>query len=117
MPRSAMTWFLAAMLLGLILLSIGCASVRSREPVAVYRDANVAVALFAEPCSSAKVRALIPAEVAAQFRDAAVKWQGKTLEACWATIDGGSLIVDETGDSGFIPAGPGAKVPKGLNGV
>ncbi|MGE5509621.1 MAG: hypothetical protein ACM31O_00035, partial [Bacteroidota bacterium] len=103
MPRSALTWFLAAMLLGLILLTNGCATVQTRDPVAVHRDSNVAVALFAEPCSSAKVLRFIPAEIVADFRSASVLWQGKTLDACWSAIDDGSLIVDETGDSGFIP--------------
>lgn len=113
MPRSALTWFLASALLGLLLLG-GCAGVQTRTPIAVHRDANVAVALFAEPCSSPKVKALIPAEWLAQFQLADVLWQGKHYEACWTPTDGGSLIVDETGDSGFIPAGPGAKKPKGL---
>lgn len=103
MPRSALTWFLGGILLGLLFLVSGCASVQTREPVAVHRDSNVAVTLFDEPCSSPKVLRFIPPPIVGDFRSASVLWQGKTLDACWAQLDDGSMIVDETGDSGFIP--------------
>ena len=39
----------------------------------------------------------------AAWRGAQVLWQGQPLEACYLPLEGGVLLLDESGDAGMLP--------------
>lgn len=93
-----MTFLVAAILLP---VPVHAASVEAKGP-------GVTVTLHDTACAEQDILANIKDEFKADFRQAAVVYQGKKLRACWTTdesIPGQVFIVDETKDSGALPMG------------
>lgn len=71
-------------------------------PVELYRFelGDVVAHLQDSPCENQKVRTVL--QDLDGFRAADVEWQGKSYAACWAVVDEQVVVVDETGDAGFL---------------
>jgi hypothetical protein len=61
---------------------------------------DVTAHLKGSPCDNEKVQTVL--QDTAGFRAADVEWQGQNYAACWAVIDRQVVVVDETGDAGFL---------------
>jgi len=85
-------------------------------PVELYTFelGDVVAHLHDAPCSNAKVQDVV--REAGEFRAANIEWQGRQYAACWAVLGEQVVIVDETGDAGYLkPEGfRGGKTPVSL---
>lgn len=72
---------------------------------AEYKDENVTIQIYDTPCTSEAVKKLgYDKKLIDLARAGKVSYKGKILEMCWIYNDGEIDIVDETGDTGSIPA-------------
>lgn len=104
-----MTFLVAAILL-VLPVSAHAASVEAKGQ-------GFTVTLHDTACAEQDILANIKDEFKADFRQAAVIYQGKKLRACWTTdesIPGQVFIVDETKDSGTLPMGAFKPVGTGI---
>ena len=71
-------------------------------PLELYRFelGDVIAHLRDAPCSNEKVQSIVGE--AGEFRAADVEWQGQPYAACWAVVGQQVVVVDETGDAGFL---------------
>lgn len=61
---------------------------------------DVVAQLHDTPCSDAKVQQVL--RDPGDFRAAEVQWQGQGYAACWAVVGQQVVVVDETGDAGYL---------------
>lgn len=71
-------------------------------PVELYtfEMGDVVAHLHDAPCDNAKVQSVLREPGA--FRSADIEWQGQSFAACWTVVGQQVVVVDETGDSGFL---------------
>lgn len=69
-------------------------------PLYTFELGDVMARLHDGPCSNEKVQRVL--RDAEQFRAADVVWQGQSFAACWAVVGEQVVVVDETGDAGFL---------------
>lgn len=75
-----------------------------------YQNAQMILTLRDSACASKDILAMIQDNFQAKFRAADLTWQGKQLAACWMPMPQQPgqeklyVIIDETGDKGFLPA-------------
>jgi hypothetical protein len=85
-------------------------------PVELYtfEMGDVIAHLHDAPCSNDKVQSVL--REPGSFRAANIEWQGQAFAACWTVVGEQVVVVDETGDSGFLqPEGfRGGKTPVSL---
>lgn len=85
-------------------------------PVELYTFAlgDVVAHLHDGPCDNERVQSVLREPDA--FRAANVEWRGQAFAACWAVVGEHVMMVDESGDSGFLqPEGfRGGKTPVSL---
>jgi hypothetical protein len=85
-------------------------------PVELYtfEMGDVVAHLHDSPCDNAKVQSVL--REPGEFRSADVEWQGQSYAACWTVVGQQVVVIDETGDSGFLqPEGfRGGKTPVSL---
>ena len=92
-----------------VLLSVVIAgwSVESKaEDTMVYNLDGNSIRLYATTCTYTSVLSLIRDDIKAtrEFMKASVLWKGKLFEACWTVSSPTEVIIlDQDGDSGFIP--------------
>lgn len=73
----------------------------------IAQGGQTTIVLTAEPCTSKKVAKAHPGHADLDKHGTArVTYRGKQLEACWSYLSeqGVVEIIDETGDSGMVPA-------------
>ena len=82
-------------------------SVESKaEDTMVYNLNGNSIRLYATACMYTSVLSLIREDIKAtrELMKASVLWQGRLVEACWAVSSPTEVIIlDQDGDSGFIP--------------
>ena len=96
---------------------VACLPVTSiAAPVELYTFelGDVVAHLHDSPCDNEKVQSVL--REPGDFRAADVEWQGQSYAACWTVVGQQVVVVDETGDSGFLqPEGfRGGKTPVSL---
>lgn len=69
----------------------------------VFRQGNDSVRLTEADCTHAKVRELLPAGHASEFRAARAQVQGAPFAACWVKVGEVAFVIYEDGDQGAIP--------------
>jgi len=71
-------------------------------PVELYtfEMGDVVAHLHDAPCTNTKVQSVL--REPGEFRAADVEWQGQSYAACWTVVGQQVVVVDETGDSGFL---------------
>lgn len=79
-----------------------------------FEFGDVIAQLHDAPCDNEKVQSVLREPEA--FRAADVQWQGQPFAACWTVVGQQVVVVDETGDSGYLqPEGfRGGKTPVSL---
>ena len=65
-----------------------------------FQMGDVVAHLHDAPCDHHKMHDVL--REPGEFRSAAVEWQGRSFVACWAVVGQQVVVVDETGDSGFL---------------
>ncbi len=69
-------------------------------PLYTFELGDVVAQLHDAPCKNEKVQNVL--RDTERFRAADVVWQGQSFAACWAVVDQQVVVVDETGDAGFL---------------
>jgi hypothetical protein len=79
-----------------------CSSAVRADPGAPYtfERGDVVATLHDTPCVNEKVNGIVRAPE--QFRAADVLWKGEPFAACWTVIATQVVLVDETGDAGYL---------------
>ena len=83
----------------LALTTAAVATAAQAEPI-MFELGDVVARLHQTPCDNVKVQAVLLAP--GQFRAADITWQGQPLAACWAVVGNQVIVIDETGDSGYL---------------
>jgi len=76
------------------------ASVGHAATLYTFELGDVAAQLHDTPCENAKVKEVL--REPGDFRSAEVQWQGQGFAACWAVVGQQVVLVDETGDAGYL---------------
>jgi len=88
-----------------IVLVLMCSPAFGRT-IAAFDGQNVKVLFDDSKCDNEKVIEVIRAnkpESLPMFLRALVFWKGKKYGACYAQTPQGLLVIDESGDAGFVP--------------
>jgi hypothetical protein len=102
--RSALRRFLAYVALAICTLFVLYTPRAIAGPLTADLGNGNSIAINDNPCRSAKVLKHIKTEFQAQFMTAVVVWEGKSLAACWTSMDAQNIfVIDETGDHGPLP--------------
>jgi hypothetical protein len=86
----------------LVALCLGASAFAARADSVRYQLQDVTAQLHDTPCVNASVQQML--REPDQFRAADIVWQGQPFSGCWAVIGTQIIMVDETGDSGVLPA-------------
>jgi hypothetical protein len=84
------------------LISIVCAAAipaHAADPY-TFEHGDVMATLHETPCLDEKVSAIL--KDPDRFRAAHVLWKGEPFAACWTLIEARVVLVDETGDAGYL---------------
>jgi len=76
------------------------------EDTMVYNLDGNSIRLYATACTYTSVLSLLREDIKAtrELMKASVLWKGKLIEACWTVSSPTEVIIlDQDGDSGFIP--------------
>ncbi len=86
-----------------IVLVLALAALPAQATLVLQTD-NMLIRLENQPCTHAKVVALVKDEWVPRLKQGHVEMQGRQLQMCWTeSREGFVIVIDEDGDSAEIP--------------
>jgi hypothetical protein len=86
--------------LSLVALSLAVCSTAARAETFTFAHGDVVASLHETPCINEKVNVLL--REPALFKAADILWQGEPFAACWTVVSSQVVVVDETGEAGYL---------------